>query len=565
MLLSRTMMDVVVFDFFVANFFSYMDCRSLFTGWIEDAAIEATKKGGKMAIFYNRALDSIRRFKEPITDPKTLRLIPYIGSKTVQTLTKKLEKHCNDEGIPFPDSFKQAPEQTRVKKVQTTRRKRQYIPKHRSGGFAILIALYIGDIKRVGLLREEIVKIASPYSEKSFSFNPGADFYSAWSSIKVLINNELVDFSGRSPKVYFLTDEGVELAEKLALSVNLTRDDADQIIDESFDNNVRLSSELSHEGSPQKGPSIESTQHDVENRIYNGTRYDIWTPEEYEIWLIIDNREVRSLLERNFFETRLNALSVPCETRALTVGDALWIAKNVNTGKEVVLDYICERKRFSDLVMSIKDGRFQEQKHRLKKTGMSHYYYIIEENGIDGEMMNAVKTSLAATMTTSEFYLRKHKDIDETILFLASVTEIIKETLTGTKLIVLRPKVMHTQSEYTMLLEGFKFKLERKDYKCVHLFAVFQQLMAKTGMMTVKEAFILMLMSIKGVSLERAITIQQRFKTPRKLIEFYSIEHRGLGVKEKRELMMKEFKDNVGSKKIGKNVLEMLFEVWGER
>jgi len=87
--------------------------------------------------------------------------------------------------------------------------------------------------------------------------------------------------------------------------------------------------------------------------------------------------------------------------------------------------------------------------------------------------------------------------------------------------------------------------------------------MGKTGMMTVKETFILMLMGIRGVSLERAVAIQNRFKTPKNLIEFFFVENNHLSELDKKQLMMDVFKNEIGNKKIGKVLLEKIYDVWG--
>ena len=47
----------------------------------------------------------------------------------------------------------------------------------------------------------------------------------------------------------------------------------------------------------------------------------------------------------------------------------------------VVLDFIVERKRMDDLASSIVDGRFREQKHRMKQSGLANAVYLIEEYG----------------------------------------------------------------------------------------------------------------------------------------------------------------------------------------
>lgn len=57
----------------------------------------------------------------------------------------------------------------------------------------------------------------------------------------------------------------------------------------------------------------------------------------------------------------LTNLKTKFETRQLSVGDFVWIARD-QSGKELLLPYIVERKRMDDLGSSIKDGRFHEQK-----------------------------------------------------------------------------------------------------------------------------------------------------------------------------------------------------------
>jgi crossover junction endonuclease MUS81 len=55
------------------------------------------------------------------------------------------------------------------------------------------------------------------------------------------------------------------------------------------------------------------------------------------------------------------------DVRKLSIGDYLWICKpkassGTRSDRELVLPYVVERKRMDDLVSSIKDGRFKEQK-----------------------------------------------------------------------------------------------------------------------------------------------------------------------------------------------------------
>ena len=88
--------------------------------------------------------------------------------------------------------------------------------------------------------------------------------------------------------------------------------------------------------------------------------------------------------------------------------------------------------------------------------------------------------------------------------------------------------------------------------------------MGKSNQMTVKEMYMLMLMTIRGVSLDKAVVLQNRFPTPKSLLEFYHTENANAPEEYKKTLMMKEFKDQVGNKKIGKALLEKIYDVWGK-
>ncbi|CAI5760777.1 unnamed protein product [Candida verbasci] len=602
------------------------DFKPLFIQWIEDEAIKATKKGSKLAILYNKSLDQLRTFDLPINDLKTLKSIKFVGEKTVSLLRKRIDNYCNDNNWSIPLGFLEKDEQhslnlknTRnsnpgdsidqrpTKRAKTTRK---YVPKNRSGGFAILIALYLKDKIRKGLTRDQITTIATPYSDKSFISNPSSkEFHSAWNSIKTLINQDLVVVSGRSPKLYYLTDEGESLAKQLKTTTEITSSPIsnNNYVDTSFDNGVRLnSSGILDSSSPIRelhNPAHSNKfildeldklnnnsskfhtnhhnlnndmvlnnnkfQHDSKNRCFNNVRYEIWQPQDYEIILYIDNRELRSSNERDYYQKRLSLGSIKCEIKTLASGDALWIARNLKTKNESILNFICERKRIDDLCDSIKDGRFQEQKNRMSKSGMKHCYYIIEEMMVYKDhvidLMESIKTSISQTMTNAHYYLRRFSNIDETVNFLNGNTQVIKEILSNTNLIVLKPSDIKNQDHYLDILLSFRNKFENSKsskYECVHLFSSFQDLLVKSKQMTVKEMFILMLMTIRGCSLEKAITIQKKFPTPKSLLLYYQ-KNRLIPIEIQKKLLMDEFKDQIGNKKIGKVLSEKIWDIWG--
>ncbi|KAG5459283.1 MAG: hypothetical protein BJ554DRAFT_330, partial [Olpidium bornovanus] len=65
----------------------------------------------------------------------------------------------------------------------------------------------------------------------------------------------------------------------------------------------------------------------------------------FEVLCLIDTREVRRLTDRDYFHVELRRMGIPCEQQVLEVGDVTWIARRAETGEEVALDFILERKR----------------------------------------------------------------------------------------------------------------------------------------------------------------------------------------------------------------------------
>lgn len=91
----------------------------------------------------------------------------------------------------------------------------------------------------------------------------------------------------------------------------------------------------------------------------------VFPPGSYDIVLIIDTREIESKSSRDRIAESLLSKGIRVETRALKLGDMMWIAR-YNDGHggeedECVLDYVVERKRLDDLCTSIRDGRYTEQ------------------------------------------------------------------------------------------------------------------------------------------------------------------------------------------------------------
>ena len=82
--------------------------------------------------------------------------------------------------------------------------------------------------------------------------------------------------------------------------------------------------------------------------------------------------------------------------------------------------------------------------------------------------------------------------------------------------------------------------------------------------MTLRDVYLKMLMCTRGVTGEKALEIQKRWKTPRDFIEAYEKCGGGdQGRKRKIELVSNEMGNLVGRKKVAKVLSGKIAEVWG--
>lgn len=163
-------------------------------------------------------------------------------------------------------------------------------------------------------------------------------------------------------------------------------------------------------------------------------------PGAFTVELILDNREIRSREDRGYIEKELISKGIRPTVRALPLGDFFWVAKCTDPqflschgeeGSEVALDYIIERKRLDDLISSIKDGRFHEQKFRLRRSGVKNVVYLLEDIAIGQETRakyyDMVQTAIASTQVVNGYFMKRTRGIDDTIRYLTRMTRTLKE------------------------------------------------------------------------------------------------------------------------------------------
>ncbi|KAK0667188.1 putative crossover junction endonuclease mus-81 [Cercophora samala] len=298
-------------------------------------------------------------------------------------------------------------------------------------------------------------------------------------------------------------------------------------------------------------------------------------PGTFTIELVLDNREIRAKTDRDYLQEELTKKGIRPITRAMELGDALWVAKCKQPGwlsrmgaegDEVVLDWIVERKRLDDLIGSIKDGRFHEQKFRLRRSGIKNVIYLVEEISMDQSRLQRseemVQSAIASIQVVNGYFLKKTQKIDDTIRYLVSMTQMLQKMYEGKPLHVIPTNVL-TANNYLPLMKDLR---EKKPEIGHHIsYPAFSSLCSKSGMMTLRDLFLKMLMVTKGVTGEKAMEIQKVWKTPREFIEAYEQCDSGPeGRRKKIDMVASRLDHLVGRKRFSKQISQKLAEVWGD-
>ena len=461
-------------------------------------------------------------------------------------------------------------------------KEKPFVPTLRSGGWAILVALHMADGK--SLSKRDLIMAAQPLCDSSFTVPSDLNrFYTAWSSAKMLIDKGLLYKSNLPPK-YCLSDEGITVARSLldaqrsmssmsgagvggttSVVASSSQPRKPKVLRTASSEKIATNTATRSVLSPlpaaalTKFPILESSMPFINVEIPIGPSVkghvqvaEIIEPGEYQVELILDNREIIRQIERDLIETACRDAKIKLNIRPLEVGDAMWIARD-KLGGEYVLDFIMERKRLDDLAASIKDGRFQEQKFRLKKSGLRHVIYLIEDfNAYHvSQFLEAIQTSIIGLQITDGFFVKRVPTFAMFVKYLVLLTKRIEDTYIGEHL--------HVIQEPQMLGSTLKDVMGQLDPNTSHVveYSQFAPLMSKSTMLTVGDVFIKMLMKIRGISGEKALEIQRIFKTPRGLINAYI----GLGETEAKVLVMSRCA-GYGRKKIGPALSEKIWHVW---
>ncbi|KAK2553821.1 Crossover junction endonuclease MUS81 [Acropora cervicornis] len=431
----------------------------LFLKWLEQWRDEAKQKNSKLQYTYGKAAAALRKYPLPLSCGKEAMILDNIGDMIARRLDEAMEKHnaCNLESEAF-----------------------------RSGPFALMLTLYRESRKvnyRGYMTRPELQKEAQPLCDASFTVPDPGSHYTAWSSMSTLTKKGLI-LKTNNPARYSLTGAGIALAGKLEgvtetdslTSISMTTDTRLQFppncsdrkttcrtYDTSSNTNLeqdeficievtepQCSDKQMTTGNSRNFTEVKKREQKgevekvirIEEDDVSATPDVVLRPGTFDIVLCVDVNETstgQAKSRKDALAPELKKNGVQFDVRKLQLGDFLWVARertiptpgclSVPVPRELVLDYIVERKRMDDLCGSIIDGRFREQKFRLHHCGLKHPIYLVEDFGSIQHMSlpeSTLQQAIVNTQVVDGFFVKRTHDLKESVAYLTVMTRYLQ-------------------------------------------------------------------------------------------------------------------------------------------
>ncbi|CAH3044617.1 unnamed protein product [Pocillopora meandrina] len=492
-----------------------------------------------------------------------------------------------------------------LKKRKEPKRKvtNEYVPAFRSGPYALIVTLYQHNqrLNNPGYMtRAELQREAQSLCDASFTKPDPGSHYTAWSSMSTLIKKGFITKTS-NPARYSITDQGCILAQKLErvngdrlsmvsshFTASITSKLASSALVDTKSGN-KLSASIRSVVSTSK-PNVECKQIDlcaasarglegftsiVEKKELNPKRLAkadfnldpgfVLRPGTFDVILCVDVNETTSGEAKSRKDALIPELKnngVQFDVRKLQLGDFLWVARertvptpgclSVPVARELILDYIVERKRMDDLCGSIIDGRFHEQKFRLRHCGLRHPIYLVEDFGSIQHMSLPESTLLQAIVNTQVvdgFFVKRTRDLKESVAYLTVMTRYLQKFYTNKTLVSCHPGGLE-EARLNNDKEGTKMYLMN--------FPVFNDSTVKNKVMTVSEVFAKQLMQLSGVSPDKAAAILDKYPTPKSLFNAYKVQK---SVEDK-ELLLSVLKCGENQRTLGPSLSRLIYQLF---
>ncbi|CAK9814669.1 Crossover junction endonuclease MUS81 [Anthophora plagiata] len=534
----------------------------LFEIWLEEWRKEAASRNSDLQYHFSKALASLRKYPLPLKSGKDCIILQHFGKKLCLMLDRKLEEYkSQDKSSTGAKDFISVQCNYEEHHVLKRKYKSQQIlmnPDFEHEGtelavfdnlnlsswnldsYAALFILYkntqnpyhSGYITEVDLLSE--IKDLCGSASKT--------------SILDLFQNGLISMIG-APNRYNLTEYGINISKRICevTTINIESINSLDILHKIQAFLKPLFTKKSELTKNLKDFNNEDTNTQTFGKCSNGTQSDSTKSSkmyksksegfitirkhrqqsekvsvrqkskenesnQFDVILLVDTHETSGAKpQHDATIVELTQLGVVFEIRHLKVGDFAWIARCKNTNNELILPYIIERKRIDDLSSSITDGRFHEQKFRLKQSGIKNLMYIIEEYEKGQRLAIPHSSLMQASINTliqdgfSVKYTKNHKD---SMFYLSSLSRVLIKHFKGKNLIGCKKETItkaNISNDTCFLME----------------FEEFNKAASKQKVFQVSQMFVRQLLQLKGISIDKALAIVERYPTPRVLIDAF--------------------------------------------
>lgn len=387
---------------------------------------------------------------------------------------------------------------------QQNKQRYEYIPPQTSGAYAILVSMYQAASNEfiTILTRQQILDYCKKYAPTTSKDNS-----KTWAQMQSLVNRRLISrFIDRETK-YQMTEDGKDLAQKLLALAQ-----------------ARLEGTNGQEPVPLAS-SQSSTLINGQTGVtcLEGGLNFVLQAGTFDIVLVVDSREHTNV--------SMPDNSIIIDNRTLACGDYMWVARPkgltmYDKTKDLVLDYVIERKRLDDLIKSMYDGRFDQQKMRLLGTGVRRPLFMIEQYGIPTTAritLNDLAQKAAHILVIDKIEVQKVKNASFANDYLVGMTKSLTKLLSN--------KDLRSCSQD-------KMKRGEAD-KCEFMtFSEFQSKGAKITNWTVRDMFAKHLVQIQGLSDKRVSVIIKQYPTVPALMDAYA----RCGSEKERENMLAKLK-----------------------
>lgn len=310
----------------------------LLLGWVQEWVDQARDRNSKGVTTYKKAYAALKACPVTFQHPSQLQQLKGFGPKLCDRLTEKLVKHCRENGLPTPKRPRRSiipgladgdgdDQEDGERPPKRQRKAKPYVPTLHSGPYAIILGLAtLEEGNRNGMTKPQLIEVAQPHCDASFTApSDPRSFYTAWNSMKTLLDKDIVYERGRPTRRYHLTDEGWEVARRIQQTRNPAQPEPAQPIQPVQSVQPEPQPHVLDDAGPQRSnrsPSLEVQDRAEETSSYidvvaNAANTDSSSghpkplelpkfrpirlaPGSFEVQLVLDVREVRAKTDRDY-------------------------------------------------------------------------------------------------------------------------------------------------------------------------------------------------------------------------------------------------------------------------